>query len=126
MCRRSSTLTAQRCKCTTKRVTLSRVNDPSFINSGAVMHADIINSRNECRRRILATEVEVQRVAGLDLLIDYLAGNANPPTGLRIVDPQFDIRHAECCRCKVLETALHTILADAGAGVEPNRHVWVL
>ena len=42
------------------------------------MHADIINSRDEGLRRILATRVEVDCVADLDPLVDHLARDANP------------------------------------------------
>lgn len=53
------------------------------------MHADIINNRDEGLRRILATKVEVDCVAGLDPLVDHLARDANPLAGLGIVNPEF-------------------------------------
>lgn len=99
---------------------------PCFVHAGTVMHAYIIDCRDECRRRVLAAQIKASPVAGLDLVLNDLTGNANALTSLGMVSPEFDVGYGDWGWCKILTTPLHAILADAGAGLKLNRYFWVL
>src|SRR5712692_3143425 len=103
-----------------------RRKGPLFVYAGTMMYAHVIDRRDKGRRRILATRLKVDRVAGLDPLVDDLARDTNPFARLGVVNPEFDVRHRNESRSEVLETALYAILAGARAGFELNRYIRVL
>ena len=67
------------------------IKAPGFVDSGRVVHAHIIDSIDESRRRILAAEFEVDCVARTDLVINHFPRYAQALAGLGIVNPELDV-----------------------------------
>ncbi len=85
------------------------------------MHAHVVDVAGRIREMV-ATQFEVEPIATLDLLVDYLSRDADSFTGFCVVDPKLDIGNPDSCYRQVFEIYTDTVLVWVNA----HRDVRVL